>query len=563
MSSTSEPIAPPLAAVGSRGRISFMWLIPLVTLVVGGWFAWDTLSKRGPTITITFDGGEGLQAGQSHIKHKDVDLGLVTSVVLSPDASHVIVTAEMTREAVPFLTEGTRFWVVTPRLFAGQISGLDTLISGAYVELLPAAAAGRSARSFTGLENPPVLTSNAPGREFLLRADRVGSVSVGSPVFFRDLNVGEVLGWDIGDMVSNVTIHAFVRAPFDSYVHDGSRFWNASGVSVQLGGGGVKVQLESIKALLLGGVAFDTSEEARATSVSTAERTFELFASQEAAENASFHTRVQAVGYFPGSVAGLAVGSPVTFNGMRLGEVTGLRLEYDAASDTIRTPVRFQVEPERIAGIAGMQHRTPLENAKLLVARGMRAEIKSTSLVLGQMEIALEFVSGAPPAEVTELDGAIVFPTTGGAFADLSRSANELLSQLNKMPFGEIGEHLNALLVGATGVTDNPDLKQALQSLALVLADAQTLLKRVDTDATPALRRLPEIAGNLQATLANANRLVSSADTAYGNSSSMHRDLNRLLNQLNDMSQSVRVLADLLSRHPEALIRGRTNTGLQ
>jgi paraquat-inducible protein B len=564
MSMTTEPIAPPLASVAKRGRLSFMWLIPLVTLVVGSWFAWDTISKRGPTITITFEGGEGLQAGQSHIKHKDVDLGLVTGVVLSRDASHVIVTAQMSREAVPFLTEDARFWVVTPRLFAGRISGLDTLISGAYIELLPAAAgAQRSVHSFTGLEVPPVRTSNAPGRTFLLRADRVGSVSVGSPVFFRDLNVGEVLGWDVGSMVKDVTIHAFVRAPFDGYVRDGSRFWNASGVSVKVGGGGVQVQMESIRALLLGGVAFDSTDEAQATPVSAVDREFTLYADHDAALNASYHRRIDVIGYFPGSVAGLEVGSPVTFHGMRLGEVTGTTLEYDAAADMIRTPVRFRVEPGRIANIAGLDRRGPLENAKLLVEHGMRAQIKSTSLVLGQTEIALDYFPDASPATLTEEGGIIVFPTVGGEFADIGRSAGELLSQLNRMPFEQIGEHLNSLLAGASSVTTNPDLKQALQSLAVVMGDAQALLRRVDAGAAPALRRLPEIASNLQLTLANANRLVSSADTGYGDSSKLHRDLDRLLSQFNDMAQSVRVLADLLNRHPEALIRGRTNTGLQ
>jgi ABC-type transporter Mla subunit MlaD len=120
-------------------------------LLIGLWLAWDTFSKRGPTITITFDSGEGLQAGQSHIKHKDVVLGLVTDVALSPDASHVTVTAEMTRKAEPFLTDQTRFRVVTPRLFAGQISGLDTLISGTYTELLPDPEHGRLA---TGQGSP-------------------------------------------------------------------------------------------------------------------------------------------------------------------------------------------------------------------------------------------------------------------------------------------------------------------------------------------------------------------------------------------------------------------------
>ncbi|HEX2939564.1 MAG TPA: MlaD family protein [Rhodopila sp.] len=534
-----------------------------MTILVGGWLAWDTLSKRGPTITIIFDSGEGLQAGQSLIKHKDVTLGRVTDVVLSPDASHVIVTAEMTRNATQFLNDKTRCWVVTPRLFAGQISGLDTLISGAYIELLPSTTAGRAAAKFTGLEVPPVLTTDVPGRRFLLRADRVGSVSVGSPVFFRDLNVGTVLGWDVGHMASDVTIHVFVRAPYDSYVHDGSRFWNASGVSVKLGSQGVQVQMQSVKALLLGGVAFDTTKEALETPVSTADRHFPLYADQEAASNASFHRRVAAVSYFPGSVAGLTVGSPVTLQGLRLGEVTGISMEYDPASDTVRTPVRYEVEPERIANVAAAAQRGPLENAGFLVDHGLRAQIKPTNLLTGQSEVALVFMPDAAPATVS-LDGkAIVFPAVGGNFADIGQSASQLLARVNQMPFRQIGDRLNNLLANANTLTSSPELQQTLTSMAATMTDTQALMKRLDAGLTPALRQLPDLANNLQSMLANTNRLVTSTDAGYGANSAFHRDLNRLMNQLSDMVQSLRTLADLLNRHPEALIRGRTNTGMQ
>ncbi len=563
MSTTAEPAAPARARVTRRGRFSLIWLIPIVTLLVGSWLAWDTISKRGPVITINFDRGEGLQAGQSHIKHKDVDLGLITSVVLSPDGSHVVVTAEMSRAARPFLTDQTRFWVVTPRLFAGSISGLDTLISGAYVELLPSDAGGHSATHFTGLETPPVLTANVPGRTFLLHGNQVGSVSVGSPVFFRGLNVGEVLGWDVGDMVRNVTVHAFIRAPFDDYVHEGSRFWNASGLAVKLGPQGVQVEMQSAKALLLGGVAFDTPEEALQTPVSADGREFPLYNSEDAASNASFHRRVALISYFPGSVAGLAPGSPVTFHGLRLGEVTGISMEYDPVADTIQTPVRFAIEPERIADVAKAAKRGPLGNAKFLVAHGLRAQIKTSNLLTGQMEVALDFVPDAPAATVTTEGDAIVFPAVAGQFADIGRSVTELLAHVNNMPFKQIGDNLNALLVGADALTGSPELKQTLQSMAVTMTDTQTLLRRLNEGAAPALKRLPEMASSLQAMLANTNRLVTSTDSGYGANSGFHRDVDRLLNQLDDMVQSLRVLADLLNRHPEALIRGRTNTGMQ
>lgn len=563
MSATFKPAAPALAHIGRRTRIPLIWLIPLVTILIGGWLAWDTLSKRGPTITITFESGEGLQAGQSLIKHKDVTLGRVTDVALSRDASHVLVTAEMNHSATRFLNDKARFWVVTPRLFAGQISGLDTLISGAYIELLPALTAGRTTTKFTGLEVPPVLTTNTPGRTFLLQADRVGSVSVGSPVFFRDLNVGTVLGWDVGHMASNVTIHAFVRAPYDSYVHDGSRFWNASGVSVKLGGQGVQVEMQSVKALLLGGVAFDTAKVALDTPVSAPDQRFPLYPDREAASNASFHRRVPAVSYFPGSVAGLTVGSPVTLQGLRLGEVTGITMEYDPASDTVRTPVRYEVEPERIANVAAAARRGPLENAGFLVDHGLRAQIKTTNLLTGQSEVALVFMPDAAPATVTVEGKAIVFPAVPGDFSDIGRSASQLLTHVSQMPFQQIGDRLNNLLASANTLTSSPELQQTLESMAATMADTQALMKRLDAGVTPALRQLPDLANSLQSMLANTNRLVASTDTGYGANSAFHRDLNRLMNQLSDMVQSLRTLADLLNRHPEALIRGRTNTGTQ
>src|SRR6185437_13239109 len=185
--------------------------------------AWDALSKEGPTIEITFDSAEGLQAGQSQLKFKDLTLGTVKTLELTPDRTHVVATVSTTREAAPLLVRGTQFWVVRPRLFAGTLSGLGTLLSGSYVGMKPADETGPAERKFVGLEDPPVIASNIPGGEFLVRAARLGSVTVGSPVFFRDLQVGEVLGYDLGDMAENVTIHVFVRAPFNKYVHDDTR----------------------------------------------------------------------------------------------------------------------------------------------------------------------------------------------------------------------------------------------------------------------------------------------------------------------------------------------------
>src|SRR5437899_2737064 len=325
----------PHATARRSRRISIIWVIPLVAVAIGGWLAWDTWSKEGPTIKISFDNGEGLQAGQSQLKFKDIVFGTVKGLELSPDRTHVVVTVATTHQAEPLLTDQTIFWVVKPRLFAGNISGLETLLSGSYIGMMPGQGAGKKQHQFVGQEDPPILRANVPGHTFVLKAKRLGSISLGSPVFYRDLNVGEVLGWDIADMAEYVTIRAFVRAPYDGYVRDQSRFWNASGLSVKLGGAGVEVQMESLKALLLGGIAFETPTAEIRAAAAPENHVFPLFADRDAANNASYTRKIPVISYFPGSVRGLAPGSEGTMHGLKVGAVTDVRLAYDPAKHTL------------------------------------------------------------------------------------------------------------------------------------------------------------------------------------------------------------------------------------
>jgi paraquat-inducible protein B len=553
MSEVAEQrVAIPRARTRRSRRISIIWVIPLVAVAIGAWLAWDTLSKEGPTIRISFDTAEGLQAGQSQLKYKDITLGTVKSLELSPDHSRVIVTIATTHQATPLLTDQTEFWVVKPRLFAGNISGLETLLSGSYVGMMPGVAGGKAERNFVGKEDPPIVPANVPGHTFLLRAEKLGSISVGSPVFFRDLSVGEVLGWDIADMAEYVTIRAFVRAPYDSYVRDGTRFWNASGVSVQLAGTGVEVQLESLKALLLGGIAFETPTEESATQVSLENHVFPLFRDQERAEAASYTRKIPVVSYFPGSVSGLSRGSEVTMHGLPVGRVTSVRLSYDPGKDAIVAPVHYEIEPERIVGIGKEVFKDPAEAADVLVKRGLRATLHSGNLITGSQEVALDFVADAPAATVTKEGEDFVLPTTeGGGFASLTSSANDLLGKVNTIPFDQIGKSLNGILNSVNNMTQGPQMKKALTDLSAMIASAQGMIQRLDT------KQLPELAGNLEKTLTSANKLVLSLDSGYGDNTKFNRDMDRLMAQTTDAVRSIRALADLLARHPEALVKGR------
>ncbi len=560
MAGPEQPIVP-TANARRRRRIPLVWIVPAITLLIALWLAWDTYSKRGPTITVSFDAASGLQAGQSQLKFKDVTMGTVKSIAVSPDFSKVLVTIETTSEARALLTDKTIFWVVKPELFAGSISGLDTILSGSYIGMLPSTEKGKPQKDFVGSEDPPILSSSTPGTIFTLETRKIGAISLGSPIFYRGLDVGKVLGWDLGNMARSVSIRAFVRAPFDKYVHEDSLFWNASGMSFKLGADGFNIQMESVKALLLGGIAFETRPATKAPAAS-ANHSFVLYANQAAAQAAGFGRLLNMMSNFSGSVAGLSVGADVTLHGLKIGEVTDVGLVYDPKEDRIVAPVHYRIESDRIAGVAARPGLPLGAGAAEMIRRGFRATLQSPSLITGQKVIAIEMVPDAPPAEMSFVDGTFVVPSAeSGGFDSITRSANELLSKINRIDFGAIGTNLVAITAGLSSTINGPELKKSLAALEATMTDVQDVARKLDAGATPALARLPQISSDLQETLAKANRLAGSVNSAYGNDSRFSRELDRLMPQLNETARAFRALADLLSRHPEALIQGRTSTG--
>ena len=523
-----------LHAVTRRShRVSIIWLVPLVAIAIGGWLAWDTLSKEGPTIKVTFDSAEGLQPGQSQLKYKDIVFGTVKSLDLTPDKYHAVVTISTTREAEPLLTDKAAFWVVKPRLFAGSISGLDTILSGSYVGLSPGLSGGAPKREFVGQEDPPILDEHIPGRIFELRSAKIGSISVGSPIFFRDISVGEVLGWNLGDMADSVKIQAFVRAPYDAYVHEETRFWNASGVSVTLAGSGLHVQMESLRALLLGGIAFDTPGRGAHDPPAQENHVFPLFADRDGARSSSYTRIIRGVSYFNGSARGLAPGSEVTLHGLKIGEVTEVRLTANHEEGQIFAKVRYEMQPERVNGLRQRVFKTDDEAMAAMLRLGLRASLETASLITGSQMIAIEFDKDAPTTTVAKEDDDYVIPATeASGFAQLAAAATDVLNKVNTIPFAQIGINLNAILGSVNKATDGPQLKQAVDNLTVALTSAQK-------------------------TLGNVNKLVASIDTAYGNDTKFNRDLDRLLVQTDEAVRSINALADLLARHPEAVIKGR------
>ena len=544
--STNQPAAPepapgrPPEAVQRRSRLSLIWLIPLVAALIAAYLGYQTLSTRGPLVTLTFRSAQGLTAGQTKVRHKAVDLGTVQAITLSPDMSHVVVQVQMTREATPYLTENTRFWVVRPRLTAGNISGLDTVLSGSYLEMDPGNRDAKEKRDFAGLEQPPGIRSDEPGRTYTLKASRIGALGPGAPVLFRDTAVGEVLNYDLGDGSGPATIQVFVREPYDRFVKDDTHFWNASGVTVSLGAEGVHVELTSIQAVLSGGVAFDTPPADSGSKVSGAGREFTLYDDFGDAKAARYVTQYAFVSYFNSDVRGLARNAPVELYGIQVGVVRDIALQVDAATGTSRVRVAYEVQPERF-GAPDPQLGDVAAVATRMVGQGLRAELKTSSYLTGQLVVSMQYVPGAGPVAVPREGAAIVIPSQGGGLDNILTAVSDFSAKLQRLPLDQIGDSLNSALRSASGA----------------LASVEGLVKKTDAGLTPTLRSLPQLTATLQDAVGRAGRVFGSLDASYGSNSSFNRELERAMAQIGDTARSVRVLADFLDRHPEALLRGR------
>lgn len=554
-----DPDSLPHALVRPRRAISPIWAIPIVAALVAAFLGWQALSRRGPEITISFKSAEGLVDGQTKVKYKSVELGTVNRIALAPDLASVEVGVRMQRSATPYLTARTHFWVVRPRLTLGNVSGLDTLVSGAYIGMDPGTPGAEPQTRFTGLEEPPAIRSDEPGTTFQLHAARIGSLASGAPVMFHDIKVGEVLGYDLGPAGDSVTLHVFVAAPYDSYVHEATRFWNASGVSVELGANGVRLRMESLAAAFSGGLAFDNDAASRATPRAARDASFTLYADEEAARSAGFHARLPAIAYFKQSVRGLAVGAPVEMYGLQVGTVTAVSLQFDPQAGQARAEVRFEIQPERILPFTANDPalRDTAATTQKLLDHGMRVQLASANLLTGQLVLALVFDPAAPHATVQRVGDALLLPSIPGGFDNLLTGAGAILAKINALPLQQIAETLNATLQSANTVIGGPELKQSLTALTQAMANTNAMIAEMRRGIAPTADRLPQIAGAVQAALDRTNKLLASANAGYGANSQFRRDMNRLLSQVSEAARSVRLLADYLDQHPDALLRGR------
>ncbi|HXE18227.1 PqiB family protein [Castellaniella sp. UC4442_H9] len=542
----AEPASPPgpILVPGRGLHWSWVWLVPLLALAVGVSLVASVWIRTGPVITISFPTAAGLSVGQTKLRYRNVDIGEVRDIRVAPDRQEVLVDVQLKREGADYITQkGSKFWVVRPQVSLAGVSGLNTLISGEYLSVdAPTRVEGPPVYEFQGLENQPEVLSGQGGSRYTLHADDLGSLSVGSRVYYRRVEVGRVVSYAMADDGRSVQIQVFVRKPYDRYVTPDTRFWNSSGVDMSVSPDGVRVRTGGLSAILNGGVAFAQADESAS---------YDGVADTTPAKPGSvytlFETRDEALAdpdgkaspielHFDQSVRGLRVGAAVDFRGLAIGKVVDIDVEYDAGRRRFYVRVRALIYPMRFSDAyrALVRSEHGKEGAALLeplIQHGLRAQLRSASLLTGQQYVAMDFFPNektVPPGEAATTQGYLV-PTVPGDFDRLQGQLASIVTKLDRVPLDQIGQ----------------ELQGNLESL-------KSLLQRLDGQVAPQAAR----------TLRSAQRSLDRVGQTLDPNAPLLAGMQGTLQELDRAARALRVLANALQAHPETLLRGHATDQL-
>ena len=514
-----------------RWNVSLVWLVPAVAIAIAASLLVRSVFLTGPRIEIEFKSADGVEAGKTEVRYKEVVVGKVVSVGLHDDRKRVVVVVQLDRSAASFAVQDTSFWVVRPRIGAAGVSGLGTLFSGAYIGT-DAGVSKDSRTAFVGLEAPPFVLRGEPGAIFVLRTDDLGSLDVGSPVFHKRAPVGRVVGYTLDAERDELSMKIFIDAPYQKLVMKNSRFWNASGIDLTLNASGLSVNTQTLASVLSGGLAFEAPPDARNGGQAPANTVFTLFTDRRAALAPPDGTPVVVRMQFDQTVRGLAPGAEIDLLGVAIGRVRAVALQYDEERKRFPAEVVAEIYPLRLGPVreALVRQAGGGDNVVLqkLAASGLRAQLRTGNLLTGQLYVALDFVPGPARTASIGADGSVRLPTVPGTLSELQPQIAEIVQKVSKIPFDEIGRDLHK-----------------------TLSQASTAIGQLTPDAQKALAEVQRTLVRAQASLENLDRNVTDANAP------VQRNLEDTLVELQRTSRALRVLADYLQQHPESLLRGK------
>jgi paraquat-inducible protein B len=516
----------------------------------GGWLAVRTLIDQAPTATITFNTAEGIQAGKTSVKYKNVEIGLVDEIRIAEDFDHIALSVTFNEGMEQFLRRNTRFWVVRPQFSLRGVSGLGTLLSGSYIAIDP--GPGSPQNHFVGLEETPLITREDAGTKITLVSNDLGSLAGGSPIYYQGLFAGEVLGYELSSDAESIYIHAFVRDPYDQLIRGNSRFWNVSGLDVSVGADGVEIKTASVQALMFSGISFETPTTLEPARSEITNLIFTLYPNHDVIDEEAYTRKLRFVMYFKGSVRGLSAGAPLEFKGIRIGSVLDVKLEYNPDDRSFRIPVLVEIEPDRIVDRRADVDTSAGNMLQTLVEQGLRARLSTGSLLTGQLYVALNMY---PSTEAIYHGGDSVphpeLPTIPGAFAAMTESIQGFVSKLETVDVEEMGEDILGILDGTNELLNTAETEQTVTDLQASMRALKNILRNVES------ADLEQTVKSANRVLGNVNNTLTMIDTVLTPNSPLQYNIIQVTSELEETARALRSLVQMLERQPRAIIFGR------
>ncbi|SHF79895.1 intermembrane transport protein PqiB [Vibrio gazogenes] len=521
-----------------RMHFNSIWFVPLIAAIVAGWMLVENWSRQGPEVTVVAESADGLVAGKTKVKAHNVDVGEVTDIHLSDDFNHAIIRIRMEQGSEAMLNSKSKFWVVKPRVGKEGISGLGTILSGAFINIHPGRG-GEKREHFTMLKQPPLSTADNQGIRLKLYSTDNAKMEVGSPVHFRGFEVGyiENVGFDVKRKA--ITYHIFVNAPYDALVRSNVQFWMTPGLVVEGTAKGVEVRMDSLQTLFSGGISFGMTNARDAGSSVKDLTEFRLFSSKEAAANNRYDKYIDYIMLVRGSISGLLPGAPLEYNGIRLGTVKEVPFRGGVieSSEDIRMPsipILVRLEPQRIASHLSEKIIKLDEWRKMLAQgfdQGMRATLSSSNLLTGAKVVSVVFVKDPKPMTETMYLGYPVFPTVSSSLASMQEKITLILDHLAALPMEQTVGRLNQTLAAADDTFN--ELHEASKSLKKLLSQQNT--QEIPDRLVSVLETLNETLSDYQAQGALGQNIQQSLDAVQRNLETLYpllQDLHRQPNSI-------------------------------